>query len=261
MKLKLFVIILFLITGCNENTPQTLEKSVHGKENQIQRLNSTIQEIDYDELEIVLKKNSISYSSLKQKIKRKLNEPNFKNLSIDSLSYYFTENLLNQIIPYWYGTTWSFTGHTSKPGEGEIACGYFVSTTLKDMGININRYKLAQQNPINEARSLNIDKEVVEISKATTKENIKALKEYLEEGIYFIGFDQSHVGYVLKRKNQLFLIHSNYINSEGVIIEPIEKSEVFSSFQRFYFAEISTNKTLLERWISNKKIQVITKEK
>jgi hypothetical protein len=83
---------------------------------------------------------------------------------MDSVSKVFQESLLNRIIPQWAGTTWSFEGHTSVPQQGEIACGYFVSTTLRDVGINLNRYTLAQQLPINEAKSLKINTDIIEIN-------------------------------------------------------------------------------------------------
>src|SRR5687768_5014531 len=71
-------------------------------------------------------------------------------ISDDSLSSLVTDLLVDRIIPYWIGTPWSFEGHTSIPNSGKIACGYFVSTTLLDLGFNLNRYTFAQQAPENE---------------------------------------------------------------------------------------------------------------
>ena len=99
---------------------------------------------------------------------------------------------------------------------------------------------------------------MIEISGNSTTEIIRDLKSLLQEGIYFIGFGQSHVGFILKRKEKLFLIHSNYLYSKGVEIEKIEASEVFQQFNNFCLAEISTNKTLLKNWLTNKKIEVVT---
>ena len=65
-------------------------------------------------------------------------------------------------------------------------------------------------------------------------------------------------GYILKEKNELYLIHSNYINSKGVQIEKVEESEVFSSYNRFFITELSTNKMLLKNWINGQKIDVVT---
>ncbi|WMJ72126.1 hypothetical protein RCC89_02925 [Cytophagaceae bacterium ABcell3] len=57
-------------------------------------------------------------------------------ISEDSVGRVFSDYLVNKLIPYWYGTKWDFEGHTDVPGKGEIACGYFVSTTLNlDYGL------------------------------------------------------------------------------------------------------------------------------
>jgi hypothetical protein len=49
-----------------------------------------------------------------------------------------------KLLPYWLGTTWNFNGTTQVPGEGSIACGYFVTTLLRDAGVKLERVKLAQ---------------------------------------------------------------------------------------------------------------------
>lgn len=198
-----------------------------------------------------------SYQAVKSDIKNKKNILVKDNIKLDTLASLFKYSLLNRIIPFWEGTPWSFEGHTAIPKKGEIACGYFVSTTLRDVGLQLNRYKLAQKNPIDEAHSLAIDTKVIEISEGSEKENILTIKQCLKDGIHFIGFNSSHVGYILKEKDQLYLIHSNYIGYKGVEIETIEKSIVFSNYDTFYLAEISTNKTLLERWVSGAEIAVI----
>src|SRR5437764_1215954 len=38
------------------------------------------------------------------------------------------------IFPAWFGTPWDFNGTTQTPGEGKIACGYFVTTVMRDLG-------------------------------------------------------------------------------------------------------------------------------
>lgn len=91
------------------------------------------------------------------------------------------------------------------------------------------------------------------ISENSVHENITKIKESLKEGIHFIGFDASHVGYVLKQDGELYLIHSNYFDYEGVVIE---NSEVFFSYNRFYLAEISTNKSILESWGNGNEVEI-----
>jgi len=261
MKLNSSIIFLVVLMFSCSNKSNKSEPEKIRTDSIIIGINKTdSDQIDWKSYTIQSKPDtSHLYKELKKSIKLKRIAFRDSKISNDSIAHIFTETLLNKIIPYWYGTPWSFSGHSSIPNEGTIACGYFVSTTLKDIGLNLDRYKLAQQLPINEAKSINIDQEIIKISNETVSENITEIQSILKEGIYFIGFDQNHVGYILKRNNKLFLLHSNYVNQIGVEIEPIEVSSVFASFRRFYIAEISTNKELIRRWISNEKIKVITR--
>ncbi|GJM33714.1 MAG: hypothetical protein DHS20C18_27150 [Saprospiraceae bacterium] len=256
----LFFVFPTIILNINcTPTPSAQDESVQITPTELSKTN--VEEklgIELGKTEILTSQNEYSsYEETKLEVKQIRLNINENEISKDSLSTLFAELLINKIIPYWYGTKWSFEGHTSQPGKGEIACGYFVSTTLKDMGIVINRYKLAQQSPINEARTLNILQPVIEINKKSVKENIIALDSVTNEGVYFIGLDQSHVGYLLKKEGQLFLIHSNYLEARGVEIERLEISEVFSYFEKFYLAEISTNERLLEKWLAQEAVEVI----
>lgn len=192
---------------------------------------------------------SASYETVKQQIASKRKQLASKDWDLAAIGQSFKEALVYQIMPFWAGTPWSFEGHISKPQTGHIACGYFVSTTLQHVGVNLNRYRLAQQSPINEAKSLALDIEVQEISEGSPANNSTAINQALQEGIHFIGFDQSHVGFVLKEQGQLYLIHSNYLGNTGVELEAVEDSEVFSSYDRFYLVELSTNPAFLKAWL------------
>ena len=198
------------------------------------------------------------YSVAKQQVLAARQQAKLNQIAPDSLTSLFTSLLTQKIIPHWLGTPWSFEGHTSVPGSGEIACGYFVSTTLKDVGFNLDRYKFAQQLPIHEAKTVALGKPLLEINSNSTSERISILRDTLKEGIYFIGFDQSHVGYIQKKRNELFLIHSNYIGAEDVVIERIEDSRVFSYYTRIYIADISRNAALMKKWVKGEVIQVVT---
>lgn len=172
-------------------------------------------------------------------------------VSMDSIKAAFANHLVNKIIPHWYGTPWSFGGHTEVPNQGKIACGYFISTTLRDMGIKLNRFKLAQKSPIDEAKVISCGAEISNIQEETSEKAIEEIDRLTKDGIYFIGFDQGHVGYLLKQKGELFLIHSNYFAPVSVTIETIQTSRAFKSFSKFYLVDISNNDLLLERWLDN----------
>lgn len=176
---------------------------------------------------------------------------------INNASKYFTGALLNEIVPHWYGTVWDFNGYTNKPNDGVIACGYFVSTTLKHMGLNINRYKLAQQAGLNEAKTFEPYENLLIYNIDYTDELgsvfIK-MKEALADGLYFVGLS-CHVGYIYVKNNELYFLHSNYIDG-CVMIEKAEYSEAFRS-NIYVIADITFNESLIVKWIENSVIPVV----
>jgi len=172
-------------------------------------------------------------------------------ISLDSVGQVFTNCLLQEIIPHWYGTPWSFGGYTEKPGQGYIACGYFVSTTLLHAGLNLNRYRLAQQGPADEALMLSLG-DTVRITRCDDAAKALALwRERLRDGLYFIGLGENHVGYLLKRGTGLFLIHSNYAGPVEVQLQRAEES-VLIGFREFYLTDITFNRRLMEYWLNGR---------
>ncbi|MBI1226268.1 MAG: hypothetical protein GC192_13625 [Bacteroidetes bacterium] len=211
--------------------------------------------INWADFGIKLKPQRSNYTQTCSKvkaIKKSLNSMEFNEIGMQ-----FEQLLVDEIIPHWYGTTWSFDGHTDQPQQGEIACGYFVSTTLQQVGLNVNRFQLAQQKPENEAKSLAVGTKIIEMEGANSAENIAQIKSKTSDGIYFVGLGQSHVGYLLKRKNELFFIHSSYFTPGTVTVELASKSPVFCAYSHYYIVELSNNKVFLKRWLNNKKIEVI----
>ncbi|NVK63329.1 MAG: hypothetical protein HWE22_02030 [Flavobacteriales bacterium] len=169
----------------------------------------------------------------------------------------FEHYLLNEIIPHWYGTEWDFNGYTAIPNQGEIACGYFVSTTLLHMGVNVNRYKMAQQAGLYEAQTLALNEE--NYRTIYGQDSLKAIlkRDYLD-GIYFVGLD-NHVGYLYIKDQIPYFIHSNYIEDK-VMIEKAYFSPAFVSGV-YVIAEISTNEELLERWRTGATVPVVLPKK
>jgi hypothetical protein len=169
----------------------------------------------------------------------------------------FTQSLVLNVFPFWYGTEWDFNGYTAIPKQGKVACGYFVSTTLLHSGLNINRFKLAQLGPRHEALSLSLADSVLELQDM----NPEMVRKYFvrnnfDDGLYFVGLD-FHVGYLLKEQDDLFFIHSNWIGAKGVVIEDAVESEAFRS-NYYYIAPISTNQRLVEKWLLNKPVATYT---
>ncbi len=148
-------------------------------------------------------------------------------------------------------------GHTATPQQGMIACGYFVSTTLQHMGLNLNRYKFAQRAPINEAKTLCENDSLRTISDSLANV-ISAIKQQYADGIYFIGLESYHVGFLLKRQSEVFFIHSNYLAPAEVTIERASDSEALSYCSKFYLSKVSYNDALMEQWLSYNEIVTST---
>lgn len=172
-----------------------------------------------------------------------------KSRTDSSMSLVLYSVMTDSVFPYWMGTEWDFNGISNVPGKGMIACGYFVSTTLKHIGFNLNRYKLAQQ-----AASTVIDI-LCDSSKIHSYSMETALKQFTSLGnnkLYVVGLDY-HVGFIAVENNVVYFIHSDYFNGK-VLKEEAEFSKAFKNTAAYVFGEITNNKTLLNKWKTGIKI-------
>jgi len=72
------------------------------------------------------------------------NKVSNKKLVVDSCKKYLENCLKDSMNTYWENTHWDFYGTTQKPRCGNIACGYFVTTVLRDLDFNIPRIEWAK---------------------------------------------------------------------------------------------------------------------
>lgn len=205
-------------------------------------------EMDPDSIAISYTNTKAAAKSLRLRLQEDLRNG---TISFEHVKKAFTDQLVNEILPHWYGTPWSFGGHTEVPNQGKIACGYFISTTLRDMGVKLNRYTLAQKSPIDEAKMISCGSEIKNVVQETPENALAEIDRLTQEGLYFIGFDEGHVGYLLKRDGELLLIHSNYFSPVSVCMEKLNESRVFTKFKKFHLVDISHNEVLLKRWLEN----------
>lgn len=260
MNLCILIVIAFISFSCKgKGNEVSSEIKIKEEKKIVEVFKPAVKDSIIHLSEMKLKKDKAkTYASVKKSIISKRNSLVSKELRTDSIAKLFKRSLVNRIIPFWAGTPWTFEGHTSIPNKGEIACGYFVSTTLKHIGVNLNRYKLAQQSPINEAKSLALDGNIIKVNEASMKENTATIKKKIKEGIHFLGLGESHVGFILKEKGELYIIHSNFVGDNGVEIELFEFSDVVVPYTWFYIVELSSNETFLKNWIKGKEIKIIT---
>jgi len=170
---------------------------------------------------------------------------------IDSLGNYLHTQLTSEVFPAWYGTEWDYNGYTNTPRKGIVACGYFVSTTLKHVGFNLNRFDLAKMYSTSIVKSL--------CGTPTTFTDINNMFSYLmekEDDLYVVGLS-SHVGFIKKKGNQIYFIHSNYIGPVAVEKEIAKESDALNSSGTFVLGNITGNSELMKKWRDNIRISII----
>lgn len=163
--------------------------------------------------------------------------------SNDSVQRYFLHTLYDQLIPYWIGTPWDYYGYTDVPGEGLIACGYLVSTTLKHMGVNVNRFKLAQQYSHGIVRSLCLHDSVF-----TNKEIMLAYLKSRPDDAWIVGLD-NHVGYLFKFGKEVRFVHSTFVSPVCVIDEDADSSLVLNNSKQYVVGSLIHNNDLMKKWL------------
>jgi hypothetical protein len=166
------------------------------------------------------------------------------------------EVLLHDVFPAWYGTDWAFEGTTTTPGEGRIACGYFVSTCLNQVGFKVNRIKLAQQP----------SQRIIETFMDKTERNVlvekpmTVIREYLKkkgDGLYIVGLD-SHVGFVSVSGDDMAFIHSSYYEPESFVkSENIDSKNPLSDSKYRVFGKILSDE-MVRGWLSGREYPVKT---
>jgi len=161
--------------------------------------------------------------------------------------------LIDNIFPAWYGTEWDYNGYSNIPQKGIIACGYFVSTTLKHIGFKLNRYKLAQQ------YSSGIVKSLCDNIQYFRNNDTEKLFRYINSKpnqLYVVGLD-NHVGFISKEVDGIYFIHSSYLDPVAVTKEKALISEELIYSNLFVLGHFTENSSLIESWLTDGQIIVL----
>jgi hypothetical protein len=158
-------------------------------------------------------------------------------------------SLREEIFPAWFGTQWDYSGTTQTPGEGKIACGYFVSTTLRDAGLKVERIKMAQQASENIVRTLTPETNIWRFRKTGVVPVLERVRTQ-GDGLYVVGLD-NHVGYLSNVSGEVSFCHSSYLAPSVVVCEPAESAEALRS-NYYVVGELLTEQLLL-KWLYQEK--------
>jgi hypothetical protein len=154
---------------------------------------------------------------------------------------------ISALVDYWYGTPWDFNGTTEVPGEGKIACGYFVTHVLRDAGFNLDTAGLAQQASEIMIRSLVSSDQIWRFSGVTIDEFVSSVQG-LGPGGYLVGLD-IHTGFILNTGRDVRFIHSSYIEPLCVVNEAATNSSILSSSRYRVLGFLSGDRELVLKWL------------
>lgn len=129
------------------------------------------------------------------------------------------ESIITRSFDFWSGTRWEFYGQTRTPKTGTIACGYFVTTVLYDIGFDLPRVAWAKS--ASEYFITRISRDIVRFHDRPVRE----VREYIErrpDGLYIVGLD-CHVGFIYKYGRTVKFVHASYYHPEtGVMAEDVD---------------------------------------
>lgn len=194
-----------------------------------------------------------SYNDLIAQIKADKLKMKKNQISNDSIKDYLLYQFENNIYPEWVGTPWDYNGYTNTPKQSSIACGYFVSTSLKHMGFNWNRYELAKM------YSQQIVEDITDT--AFVFDNITQLNTYVRyqpDNLYILGLS-SHVGLILKRNGNIWFIHSNYYGNKGPDKERLFESDALKDSDVFWCGKFLTSSNI-KKWLNGTEYKLVRKK-
>lgn len=191
----------------------------------------------------------LDYDSCKREIAtvKQQNKKGWTRLSLLQKEKIFTAAVAKTIIPGWIGTAWDFNGVTETPGKGKIACGYFVTTVLRDAGLPITRIKLAQCASEQMITTLVQSKFVQRFSNLPIDDFINAVKAK-GYGLYLVGLD-NHTGFIYNDGTAVYFIHSTFVGTRNVQQELAAASWVLAKSRYKVLGKISADEKVLNKWM------------
>lgn len=164
------------------------------------------------------------------------------------------EQALPAMMRCWLGTPWDFHGTASTPGGGQIACGYFVSTVLRDAGFKVDRYQLAKQPSENILRSF-LPRASCILTIGQEYGAFAAVVESADPGIYLVGLD-THVAFLVVQPDGFRMIHSSGSQPWCVVDESRNDAHVLQKSNWRMLGNLTRDPQVLKHWLKAEKIVV-----
>jgi hypothetical protein len=261
LRLAFFLVMLCCILfGCNSSASHPKGKSDSSAEQTTVENDTTPTGFRRDWLAMSPEKRQTYYTNLCSRIeahrlklaarwKNATSENTQQRILRESRNYIFTV-LTDTILVCWYNTPWDFNGVSQQPGQGTIACGYFVTTTLQDAGFRLERIWLSQQ-----ASSILIKKfaDKAHIKTVTNKQTDKILRflDQQEQSLFIIGLD-IHTGFVVRQNEKTDMLHASFWPQRKVVREPMKTSAIINESKFFMTGDILKTDITIIKWLEGK---------
>jgi hypothetical protein len=228
LKIFIYPLAVILLMGCNKKERRQ-KPSAHG-----QTATAAVV-LNYDSCKknifLIKQKNKTYWGKLFKAQKEKI----------------FTAAVTKNIIPSWIGTAWDFNGISQTPQKGTIACGYFVTTVLRDAGLDIARVKLAQCASEQMITTLVQPKYIQRFSNIPMDNFIAAVQQQ-GYGLFIVGLD-NHTGFIYNNGKEIYFIHSTFVGTRNVQQEKAAASRVLQQSKYKVLGKISADEKVLEKWM------------
>ena len=164
---------------------------------------------------------------------------------------YLLEMALARMARCWVGTPWDFNGMAEKPGEGEIACGYFVATVLRDAGFRIDRVKTAQLPSESIIRSF-LPREQTRVSSGLAYGAFLDRLAESGEGVHLVGLD-THVGFLFVNAppgaTGWAFLHASASDPWAVVEQGKEEADAIRKSRYRVTGNLTAHEPFLVRWL------------
>ncbi len=164
------------------------------------------------------------------------------------------ELVMPEMMRCWLGTPYDFNGTAEKPGGGKVACGYFVSTVIRDAGFRVDRYKLAQQPSENILRTF-MKSDGCLLKVGQDFESYAEWVEGMEPGVYLMGLD-SHVGFIVNGAEGTRFYHSSGWQKRGVVNEAGNNSGALRHSNWRMIGGLTADPEVIRTWLGGEKVKV-----
>ena len=164
------------------------------------------------------------------------------------------ELVMPEMMRCWLGTGYDFNGTAEKPGEGKVACGYFVSTVIRDAGFRVDRYKLAQQPSENILRTF-LPEEACLLRVGEDFESYADRMQGMRPGIYIIGLD-THVGFIVNEGDNTTFYHSSGAGKRGVVEENRKSAWAIRKSNWRMIGGLTADAGVIRTWLGGGKVKV-----